>query len=78
MSENFLLAFYPSNDNSNFWKKSSLSSKKVSSIKKLRIREVESFLKSNFDLTQKHQIGNFNATDLHHIFIKDLRNALKI
>ena len=52
--------------------KSAYLTKKVSSIKKLPISEVEIFLKSTFDqnkickivLTQSHYIWNFNATKL--------------
>ena len=51
---------------------------KFSSINKLPISKVESFLKSNLDqnqicnimLTQNHEIWNFNAIDLLYILLK--------
>ena len=54
-----------STDDSDFWKTSSLGSKKVMSIKKLPISKVESFLKSNFDLKQICKIA---FTDVRRCF----------
>ena len=53
-----------------FWRK------KVSSINKMPISKIESFLKSNFGwnqickivLTQNHQIWNFNVSDSRYFF----------
>ena len=47
-SENFRFALYPSNDDSNFYKKCSFASKKLGLLKKLPISKVESLSKSNF------------------------------
>ena len=57
--------------------KSAYLTEKVSSIKKLPLSKVESFLKSNFDQNQtckiahgqNHYIWNFNATRFLYIFI---------
>ena len=56
--------------------------KKKKFIKKLPLRKVESFLKSNFNLNQICKFvlkkeKNFNATDLLYILVKDWRNVLK-
>ena len=53
--------------------------KKVTYISKLPVSKNKSFLKPNFDLTQtckieltqNHEISDFNATDLFDIFIKE-------
>ena len=52
-------------------------------LKKLTISKVESFLMSNFDLIKylklclqkNYEIGNFSATELLDIFIKDRKKA---
>ena len=54
--ENFYFALYTANNDSIFWEKNSLGSTKVCFIKKPPIRNVENFLKLNFDLIQTCKI----------------------
>ena len=56
LSENFSFALYTANNYSIFWEKNSLGSTKVCFIKKPPIRNVENFLKLNFDLIQTCKI----------------------
>ena len=86
MSRNFPFTIYTSHVDSTLWKKCSFSSKNVSSIKKLLISKVESFVKSNFDtnkkckiiLTQNHYIWSFSITNYFFVFIKRIAKYLKV
>ena len=56
LSENFSFTFYTSNDDSTIWEKYPFLLKNVSSFKKQLIGKVESFVKSNFKLSQRYKI----------------------